>query len=297
MAVSNVNSSSSSTNGTSFGANSTLNDVNIDDFLKLMIAELQNQDPLNPLDNDELVQQFSQIRQVGATDKLTSTLDSVLLGQNIASATNLIGAEIDGISDDGQDVTGMVERVSVANNQPKLHLALRPRATASTKEGEMEAGDYEYRVVWQQNGTQFGLDPLASGDGTSRAIRIQGREGVDQAVQLSNLPATDSTRKVYRRAVGESQFKLVGTITDNKAATFLDTKSKSAASTVLTGSVQPITSQREFEVSLKNVGQIRPPTVTTPVTPVDPDDDAQFDEEDHRDYQPDSRPEMTASET
>ncbi len=69
-----------------------LNDVNIDDFLKLMIAELQNQDPLNPLDNDELVAQIGQIRSVGATEKLTDTLDSVLLGQNISSATNLIGA-------------------------------------------------------------------------------------------------------------------------------------------------------------------------------------------------------------
>src|SRR5262245_32762829 len=91
-----------------------INDVNIDDFLKIMISELQNQDPLNPLENDELIAQISQIRSVGATEKLTSTLDAVLLGQNITSATNLIGAEIDAISDDNQKVTGMVERVSVA---------------------------------------------------------------------------------------------------------------------------------------------------------------------------------------
>lgn len=288
--IPNVNSSSSS----SFGKNSSLNEVDVDDFLKLMIAELQNQDPLNPLDNDELIAQFSQIRSVGATEKLTSTLDSVLLGQNISSATNLIGAEIDGISDDGDTVTGVVERVTVANGQPKLHLDLRPRGAASSDDGEMESGKYEYRVVWEQGGQQYGLDPLMTSDGRNGAIAIGGRANVDEAVKLSNLPATNSTRRVYRREVGDEQFKLVGTITDNKAATYVDTKSQDAATTVLTGTFQQVTSQREFEVSLKNVGEIRPPQVVTPAPT--PDDD-ETDESDRDAYEPAGRPAFPADET
>ena len=70
------------------------NDIDLNVFLELMITELQNQDPLNPLENDELLAQISQIREVGATDKLTQTLDAVLLGQNVSSATNLIGADV-----------------------------------------------------------------------------------------------------------------------------------------------------------------------------------------------------------
>ncbi|HMP05060.1 MAG TPA: flagellar hook capping FlgD N-terminal domain-containing protein [Lacipirellulaceae bacterium] len=141
-----------------------INDVNIDDFLKIMITELQNQDPLNPLENSELIAQISQIRSVGATEKLTQTLDSVLLGQNIASATNLIGADIDGLSDDGQRVTGVVDRVSVAGGRPKLHLDLNPRATVNEQEeGRVEAGLYECRVVWHADGVQFGVDPLHGG--------------------------------------------------------------------------------------------------------------------------------------
>jgi flagellar hook assembly protein FlgD len=123
----------------------------MEDFLKLMIAELQNQDPLNPMDNSELVGQISQMRTITATDKMTETLDSVLLGQNISSATNLIGAEIDAISDDQQKVTGIVERVSVADGQPKLHLDLNPKANVTSEEGEIEAGEYEYRIVWQND--------------------------------------------------------------------------------------------------------------------------------------------------
>jgi flagellar basal-body rod modification protein FlgD len=232
-----------------------INKVDIDDFLKIMITELQNQDPLNPLENDQLIAQISQIRSVGATEKLTSTLDAVLLGQNVSSATNLIGAEIDGLSDDNQKVSGVVERVSVANGQPKLHLDLNPRAAVSDKPGGIEAGKYEYRVVWTENGTLLGVDPLASAAGKKIEVDEDGA-----AVQLSNLPVTTVAKHVYRRAAGQEKFSLVGSISDPKGATFLDTVSNDDLSDQMLGGVpQMLDQSRRFVVSLKNVGEIRPP--------------------------------------
>ena len=99
-------------------ASNRFNEVGVEDFLKLMFAELQNQDPLNPTDNNQLMAQIGQIREITATDKLTSTLDSVLLGQNVASATNLIGAEVDGLSDDRQNITGVRCSVTVSGGGP-----------------------------------------------------------------------------------------------------------------------------------------------------------------------------------
>jgi flagellar hook assembly protein FlgD len=232
-----------------------INDVNIDDFLKIMITELQNQDPLNPLENDELIAQISQIRSVGATEKLTETLDSVLLGQNISSATNLIGAEIDALSDDNQQVTGLVERVSVTDGQPKLHLDLNPRTEAVDDEGDVGEGEYEYRVVWRQNGEMFGVDPLAtSGDG---AIEIE-EDG--SAILISNLPVSQTAKQVFRREVGEEDFHLVGSLENGASATFLDTvATEDLAELVLSGAPQLLDPQRSFTVSLKNVGEIRPP--------------------------------------
>lgn len=90
-----------------------LREVDVDQFLQLMIAELQNQDPLNPLDNSQLLQQISQIREIGATNQLTETLNSVLLGQNLATASSLIGREVEALSDDSQSIRGLVDRVSV----------------------------------------------------------------------------------------------------------------------------------------------------------------------------------------
>src|SRR6476646_4730078 len=91
-----------------------VNDLDLSKFLDLMISELQHQDPLNPMDNKDMLAQISQLRQVGATDKLTQTLNSVLLGQNISSASNLIGQDVTALSDDNQNVDGTVSRVTIA---------------------------------------------------------------------------------------------------------------------------------------------------------------------------------------
>jgi len=116
-AVSALNSNTSSANS-SRGA-SGINDVNVDDFLTLMITEMQNQDPLNPMENSEMMQQLSQMRSIGATDKLTSTLDAVLLGQNLTTASSLIGKDISALTDDGSDIEGRVDRVTVAAEEGK----------------------------------------------------------------------------------------------------------------------------------------------------------------------------------
>lgn len=90
-----------------------LRDLDINHFLNLMITELQNQDPLNPMDNSELLQQLSQIREISATNKLTETLQSVLNGQQLTTASALIGKKITALSDDKRNVEGTVDRVSV----------------------------------------------------------------------------------------------------------------------------------------------------------------------------------------
>ena len=117
-AVSALNSNASS--AASSRGTSGINDVNVDDFLKLMITEMQNQDPLNPMENSEMMQQLSQMRSIGATDKLTSTLDAVLLGQNLTTASSLIGQNIRALTDDGSNIGGRVDRVTVAAADGKM---------------------------------------------------------------------------------------------------------------------------------------------------------------------------------
>lgn len=98
-----------------------LREVGIDDFLKMMITELQNQDPLNPMDNTQILQQIGQIREIVSNDQLTETLDAVFLGQNLTAASSLMGEWVAAIDDDNSVMAaGQVEQVSIENGIPKL---------------------------------------------------------------------------------------------------------------------------------------------------------------------------------
>ena len=99
------------------GEANDLREMNMDHFLQLLISELQNQDPLDPMDNAAIVEQIGQIRAISATDKLTDTLDAVLTGQNMSTAASLIGKRIHALSDSAEDIEGEVDRVSLENGE------------------------------------------------------------------------------------------------------------------------------------------------------------------------------------
>ncbi len=83
------------------------------DFMKLLINEMQNQDPLDPMKNSEMVQQISQIREIGATDSLTNTLGRLASNQDLVTASGLIGQKVTGLADDASPVDGLVDRITV----------------------------------------------------------------------------------------------------------------------------------------------------------------------------------------
>lgn len=107
---SNSTSKSSAANSLQGGG---LNDVDVSQFLNLMITELQNQDPLNPTDNAALMQQVGQLRSISANDTLIKTLTSFSTTQELTTASGLIGKKVKGLDSDAQEVNGAVSSVSV----------------------------------------------------------------------------------------------------------------------------------------------------------------------------------------
>jgi flagellar basal-body rod modification protein FlgD len=106
------NNSSTSTNSSSVKGND-LSDVDLDDFLGLLLTEMQNQDPLNPMDNAQMLAQLGQIREIGSTNQLTETLSNLAIGQELSSASNMIGKKVSGLNTLAKEITGVVDRVSV----------------------------------------------------------------------------------------------------------------------------------------------------------------------------------------
>ncbi|MEZ6084059.1 MAG: flagellar hook capping FlgD N-terminal domain-containing protein [Phycisphaerae bacterium] len=70
-----------------------------DDFFKLLIAELTNQDPLEPTSNQDLLNQISSIRD-SSCRRISSSLNSLTEQQRFASSAGLIGRYVNGKSDE-----------------------------------------------------------------------------------------------------------------------------------------------------------------------------------------------------
>jgi flagellar basal-body rod modification protein FlgD len=123
-------SSVSSLFGASAAASSTSStDETQNRFLSLLVAQMKNQDPLNPLDNAEVTSQMAQLSTVQGIDNMNKTLESLAssMGVNqMAQAANLIGRAVlvpgDSVSPtDIKDVMGFelsrsADKVSVSIN-------------------------------------------------------------------------------------------------------------------------------------------------------------------------------------
>ena len=125
--VNSASNKSNGTNGTSGSSSGTTaktgyDSLNTDTFMKILVSELSNQDPTKPMDSSEIVTQVSQIRAIEANDQLTTTLKSVLSGQNMASASSLLGKAILGLDDSGNRVDGVVSGVALSGGEAKLYV-------------------------------------------------------------------------------------------------------------------------------------------------------------------------------
>jgi len=96
--------------------------MGLDDFIKLLVTEMQQQDPLDPMDNSQILQQISQISSIESTQKLTSTMNSVILGENLATASSLLDRKVVALNDSGELVVGAVSRVSIESGTIKIYV-------------------------------------------------------------------------------------------------------------------------------------------------------------------------------
>lgn len=111
--MSSVSGTSSATQSSSTKKPNDLREVDMDQFLQLLLKELQQQDPLSPMDNSQILEQIGQIRQISSTNQLSDTLSAVLSGQQMATASGLIGKNVSALTDSGKNVEGIVDRVSI----------------------------------------------------------------------------------------------------------------------------------------------------------------------------------------
>jgi flagellar basal-body rod modification protein FlgD len=101
------------------------NGLTSNDFLKLLIVQLQNQDPSDPMDSDQLLNQISQMRALQSNIELSETLKSLTLSQQLTSSASFLGKLVTAVDAGDQTFSGTVDRVVVKDGKTLLGIGDR----------------------------------------------------------------------------------------------------------------------------------------------------------------------------
>jgi len=105
------------------GQANAFSDLRSEQFVKIMFTELANQDPMQPNDSKDLLQQLSSIRSIQSDMDLSTRLQSLVTQNELSAASGLIGRKVSGIDDQLRRVEGVV--ASVSRTQSGAVLTLR----------------------------------------------------------------------------------------------------------------------------------------------------------------------------
>jgi flagellar basal-body rod modification protein FlgD len=112
------NTTSNSTSSTPSAANS----LTANDFIKFLVTELQNQDPMNPTDSNQMLSQMSEIGQLESATNLQTSLTGMVQQNQIAAASAMIGKVVQGTDQTQNQIAGVVQAVQVTSGGVNLLL-------------------------------------------------------------------------------------------------------------------------------------------------------------------------------
>jgi flagellar basal-body rod modification protein FlgD len=119
--ISTTSGTTSPTSSSSTSSSSTATPtLGYNDFLQLLLAQMQNQDPLNPTDSTQYVSQLASFSNVEQGINMNSKLDQLLVDSNISQASTMVGLTI--TSADGA-TTGLVKSVRIDSSGATAVLA------------------------------------------------------------------------------------------------------------------------------------------------------------------------------
>lgn len=121
------------------GQTSGFSAMTSEDFTKIIFTELSKQDPLQPNDSSQLLQQISMIRSIQGDIDLTDKMKDIASQNEFAAAAGLIGKYVSGITDDGRRVSENVLAVARTKSGPVLTLATTDRVAIGNVDQILDA--------------------------------------------------------------------------------------------------------------------------------------------------------------
>lgn len=108
------------TQSTTQTENTATGAVQSDEFMLLLLTELRNQNPLEPMQDKDLMAQITQINSLQELQKINTNLESANRSNQLTEAASLIGKVVKVAQDDDSTLTGVVTGVSMVNDQIML---------------------------------------------------------------------------------------------------------------------------------------------------------------------------------
>jgi flagellar basal-body rod modification protein FlgD len=92
-----------------------------DDFMRILLTQLQFQDPLKPMDNQQFIAQMAQFTSLELNRQANDKTDTLLTIQTATQALSLIGKQV-AINTDTGVLDGQITDVRFQNGQPSMTL-------------------------------------------------------------------------------------------------------------------------------------------------------------------------------
>jgi len=103
------------------------------DYMKLLVTELRNQNPLEPMDNNQMASQLAQFSQLQQLESMNSNFASVLAVSELSYANTLIGRQVSFMAEtqsgEMELTSGMVEKVTT-DEDGKITLTIGDKTAA-----------------------------------------------------------------------------------------------------------------------------------------------------------------------
>ncbi|MCT7298688.1 flagellar hook assembly protein FlgD [Ralstonia sp. CHL-2022] len=143
-------------------------------FMQLLVAQLKNQDPLNPMDNSQMTSQLAQINTVNGIQQLNTTMSSMLTQNATTQASSMIGRTVQVPTNNLTLASGAANfGVSVPNGADDVVVTITNAAGVAVRTvdlGQMAAGSGNY--TW--NGKDDKGNQLADG---AYSIKVSATQG------------------------------------------------------------------------------------------------------------------------
>lgn len=96
--------------------------LDADQFMQILMAQLTHQDPLEPMNNAEMMSQFSQLNSLQELRSIHTTMDQVSASNQVTYLASLIGKNVKVNRPDGKVLEGIVEGVITEKDNPQLQI-------------------------------------------------------------------------------------------------------------------------------------------------------------------------------